>query len=99
MIRVHNSKIDEIKDNSVVYISNAQANEMMFICEFNSDITAVNHHINGGNWILFSKEYGHYSPEFGSLEEMKELLQSDWLHGEIIDIDVFEYGDGEGGQS
>ena len=90
MMRVHNSKIDEIKDNSVVYISNAQANEMMFICEFNSDITAVNRHINGGNWILFSKEYGHYSPAFDSLEEMKELLQSDWLHGEIIDIDVFD---------
>ena len=99
MIRVHNVKIDTIQDNSVVYISNAQADEMMFICEFNGGKSAVNRHYNGGNWTLYSKEYKHYSPAFDSLEEMKELLQNDWLHGEITDIDVFEYGDGEGGQS
>ncbi len=94
MIRVHNNKIDEIKDNSIVYISNAQTNEMMFICEFNGDNTVI----NGGNWTLYSNIYGYYSPAFDSLEEMKELLQNDWLHGEIEDIDVFEY-DSEVGQS
>ena len=89
-MRVHNSKIDKIEDNSVVYISNAQANEMMFICEYNGDKTAVNRHNNGGNWTLYSKEYGNYSPAFDSLDEMKELLQEDWLNGEITDIDVFD---------
>ena len=79
MIKVHNFKIDNIKDNSVVYISNSQADEMMFICEFNGD-----------NWTLFSNEYGNYSPKFNTLEEMKELLQEDWMNGEITDIDVFE---------
>ena len=83
MIKVYNFKIDNIKDNSVVYISNSQADEMMFICEFNGD-----------NWTLFSKEYGNYSPKFNTLEEMKELLQEDWMNGEITDIDVFEC-DGE----
>ena len=82
-MRVHNFKIDKIKNNSVVYISNTQADEMMFICENKN-----------GKWILFSKEYGHYSPEFDTLEEMKELLQEDWINGEIEDIDVFEC-DGE----
>lgn len=98
MIRVHNAKIDEIKDNSVVYISNAQADEMMFVCELNGDNTAVNRHYNGGNWTLYSKEYGNYSPAFDSLEDMKELLQEDWLNGEITDIEVFETIS-EGGQS
>ena len=90
MIKVHNFKIDTIKDNSVVYISNAQADEMMFVCEFNGDKTAVNRHNNGGNWTLYSKECGNYSPAFDSLDELKELLQEDWMNGEIIDIDVFE---------
>ena len=84
MIKVHNFKIDNIKDNSVVYISNAQDNEMMFVCESHKD----------GTWTLYSNEYKHYSPAFDSLEEMKELLQEDWLNGEITDIDVFEC-DGE----
>ena len=83
MIKVHNFKIDNIKDNSVVYISNSQADEMMFVCENKN-----------GKWILFSNEYGNYSPEFDTLDEMKELLQADWMNGEIIDIDVFEC-DGE----
>lgn len=90
MIKVHNFKIDKIKNNSVVYISNSQADEMMFVCEYNGDITAVNRHNNGNNWTLYSKEYGNYSPAFNSLEEMKELLQEDWLNGEITDIDVFD---------
>ena len=95
MIKVHNFKIDTIKDNSVVYISNAQADEMMFVCEYNGDKTAVNRHNNGGNWTLYSKEYKHYSPAFNSLEELKELLQEDWLNGEIIDIDVFDIDESE----
>ena len=95
MIKVHNFKIDEIKNNSVVYISNAQADEMMFVCEFNGDKTAVNSHDNGGNWTLYSKEYGNYSPAFNNLEEMKELLQEDWLNGEITDIDVFDIEESE----
>ena len=84
MIKVHNSKIDKIKDNSVVYISNEQADEMMFVCEENK-----------GVWTLFSKEYGNYSPAFSSLDEMKELLQGDWLNGEITDIDVFDIEESE----
>ena len=95
MIKVHNFKIDKIKDNSVVYISNAQADEMMFVCEYNGDKTAVNRHNNGGNWTLYSKEYGNYSPAFDTLEELKELLQEDWMNGEIIDIDVFEIDESE----
>jgi len=94
-MRVHNSKIDKIEDNSVVYISNSQADEMMFICEYNGDKTAVSRHNNDGNWTLFSKEYGNYSPAFSSLEEMKELLQEDWLNGEITDIDVFDIEESE----
>ena len=94
MIKVYNFKIDNIKDNSVVYIRNSQADEMMFVCEFTGDKTAVNRHNNGDNWTLFSNEYGNYSPKFDTLEEMKELLQEDWLNGEITDIDVFEC-DGE----
>ena len=94
-MRVHNSKIDKIEDNSVVYISNSQADEMMFICEYNGDKTAVNRHNNGGNWTLYSKEYGNYSPAFNSLDEMKELLQEDWLNGEITDIDVFDIEESE----
>ena len=95
MIKVHNTKIDTIKNNSVVYISNSQADEMMFVCEYNGDITAINRHNNGGNWTLYSKEYGNYSPAFNSLEEMKELLQEDWLNGEITDIDVFDIEESE----
>jgi len=94
-MRVHNSKIDKIEDNSVVYISNSQADEMMFICEYNGDKTAVSRHNNDGNWTLFSKEYGNYSPAFNSLDEMKELLQEDWLNGEITDIDVFDIEESE----
>ena len=84
-MRVHNNKIDTIKDNSVVYISNAQADEMMFVCESHKN----------GTWTLYSNEYKHYSPAFDSLEEMKELLQNDWLNGEIEDIDVYECGESE----
>ena len=95
MIKVHNFKIDKIKDNSVVYISNAQADEMMFVCEFNGDKTAVNSQNNSSNWTLYSKEYGNYSPAFSSLDEMKELLQEDWMNGEITDIDVFDIEESE----
>lgn len=84
MIKVHNNKIDKIKDNSVVYISNEQADEMMFVCEENK-----------GVWTLYSKEYGNYSPAFKNLEEIKELLQEDWMNGEITDIDVFDIEESE----
>ena len=84
MIKVHNFKIDKIKDNSVVYISNEQADEMMFVCEENK-----------GVWTLYSKEYGNYSPAFKNLEEIKELLQEDWMNGEITDIDVFDIEESE----
>jgi hypothetical protein len=80
---VINNIINNIKENTIIYITTQEDGEMMFICK------RVGH-----GFTLHSTDNGNYSPVC-SLEEIKEILQEDWVDGVIEDINIY---DDDGGQ-
>lgn len=74
--------INKIKDGTIVYITDCDNEEMMFVCQR-----------EGHSFSLYSKDYGHYSPTADTLEELQAGIQSDWLDDLICDIEIFDSED------
>lgn len=80
MQKIHNEIIDKIQNGAIVYITDNDNEEMMFVCQ----------NTKKNKWTLYSKDYGHYSPVADSLEELILDIQNDWLSGMIIDIEIYD---------
>ena len=76
-MRVYNKAVNEIMENSIVYIIDCENEGMSFKCVKENN-----------KWYLRSKNNENYLPCCDSLEELKQQISEDWVSELILEINI-----------